>query len=89
MGAWEGNQWPCVGTDEERKEYVRYMNECFKTRCTEYGFVFFDVHDKCADENGYFNLKYRDHCIHINNPVFLIEFLAKEVDKWMLTQHTN
>jgi len=72
-----GDPWPCTGTDEERREYVHYMNGCFRAKCLEYGYTFFDVHDKYA-ENGFFNLKYRDHCVHIADPVFLKEFLQNE-----------
>jgi len=71
-----GDPWPCTGTDEERREYVKYFNQCLKGGCEKMGYIFFDVHDKYADEDGFFNLKYRDHCVHIKDPVFLNEFLC-------------
>jgi hypothetical protein len=70
-----GDPWPCVGTDNDRLGYARYMNDCFRAKCLEYGFFFFDVYDKYADQNGFFNLKYRDDCGHIADAVFLREFL--------------
>lgn len=75
-----GDPWPCVGTDEQRKEFVMYMNAGLKIRCKINGFMFFDVHDKYADSEGYFNLEYRDHCIHIANPIFLKEFLNEVIN---------
>lgn len=75
-----GNPWPCTGTDEERRKYVKYFNASLKRKCTEYNYIFFDVHDKYADDEGYFNLAYRDHCVHINNPIFLIEFLNEVIN---------
>lgn len=68
------------GTDDQRLEFTRYMNECFRRKCEEYHFVFFDVYDKYADSEGYFNLVYRDDCFHIANPVYLIEFLNKQLN---------
>jgi len=70
--------FPSTGTDEERRCYVRFFNECLKNRCGEFGFIYFDVYDKYADENGYFNLQYRDDCGHIANPIFLTEFLKMQ-----------
>ena len=75
-----GDPWPCTGTDEERREYVRYFNKSLKAKCTEYDYIFFDVHDKYADENGFFNLKYRDNCVHITDPIFLNEFLNEIIN---------
>lgn len=72
-----GDPWPCVGTDEQRREYVRYFNECLKRKCAETGVMFLDVHDKYADENGYLNIKYRDAGTHIIDPVFINEFLCE------------
>ena len=75
-----GDPWPCTGTDEERREYVKYFNKCLKEKCEKTGYIFFDVHDKYSDEDGFFNLKYRDNCVHINDPVFLIDFLNEVVN---------
>ncbi len=74
------NPWPCVGTDQERRMFVKYMNELYKDRCSKYGFIFLDVHDKYADENGFFNLKYRDFCGHIADSVFINEFLNEIIE---------
>ena len=74
-----GDPWPCTGSDEQRREYVRYMNERLREGCESCGYDFFDVHDKYADENGFFNLKYRDNCVHIADPVFLKEYLSDKV----------
>lgn len=82
----EGDPWPCTGTDEERRKYVRYFNRSLKNRCSDTGYIFFDVHDKYADENGYFNLKYRDNCVHINDPVYLIEFLNEIINSPAILQ---
>jgi hypothetical protein len=69
-----GDPWPCVGSDEERREYVRYFNECLRNNCGD--IIFLDIHDKYADQQGYINIRYRDAGTHIIDPVFINEFLC-------------
>ena len=73
--------FPSAGTDEERRGYVRYFNECLRNNCLKNGIVFIDVYDKYANEDGFFNLRYRDNCGHIANPIFIQEFLNESINE--------
>lgn len=66
---------PFMGTDEERKMYVKYFNSKCKEYCATYGYTFFDVYDKYCDKNGYLNKEYSDDNVHIENSIFILYFL--------------
>jgi len=71
----ENKEYPYRGSDEERKQYVLYFNQRLKKKSTESGFIFFDVHDKYVDENGFLNKLFSDGHVHIKNEIFIKEFL--------------
>ena len=66
--------WPHLGTNEERKLYTKYLNECLKLRCDERGYIFLDVHDEYATD-GMLNNNYSDQEVHIRNPCFIVKFI--------------
>lgn len=69
------SQYPFLGTDEERKSYVLYFNKKLKEKCSESGFVFFDVYDKYADKDGFLNMDLSDKSVHIYDGKFLQKFI--------------
>lgn len=69
----ENPGFPFLGSDEERLSYVKYMNE--KLRESEFPFV--DVYDKYADSEGFLNMEYTDNHVHIEDPIFIIEWINK------------
>lgn len=75
--SWTGEDvwYPFLGTNEERKIYVRYFNEKLKQTCETYNFVFFDVFDKYTDANGYLDPKIIAEGVHIGNPIYIQECL--------------
>jgi hypothetical protein len=66
---------PFMGTDEERKIYVKYFNSKCKEYCNKYGYTFFDVYHKYCDRNGYLNKEYSDDNVHIEKSIFIVYFL--------------
>ena len=44
--------FPFVGSDEQRREATLYINDKLRAGCAERGYVFFDIYDKCTDEDG-------------------------------------
>jgi lysophospholipase L1-like esterase len=73
----ENNEFPYVGTDEERKQYVLYFNEKLKEKCIEYNYIFFDIYEKYVDENGFLNKKLSDDNVHINNGIHINNFIKE------------
>jgi len=73
----EEPEYPLLGSDEERKEYILYFNSKLKEKCQEYGYIFFDVYNKYSDYDGFLNKKLSDNSIHIRDEKFIKEFLDK------------
>lgn len=64
-----------LGTDEERKTYVKHFNDCLREKCVENNYTFIDIHDKYCDGNGFLNRSLSCPSVHISDPVYIIEYL--------------
>ncbi len=76
----ENKDYPYLGSDEERKQYVLYFNKCLKKKCQENNWIFFDVYDYYIDNNGFLNKEFSDGHVHIKNG----RFLKKFIDNYLL-----
>ena len=68
---------PWKGPNDDRKKYHLYFNKKLQEYCQKNHFIFFDIYNKYTDENGYLDRKYSDGDIHINNPIYITEFLQQ------------
>jgi hypothetical protein len=75
----ENPSYPYLGTDEERKKYVLYFNEKLKEKCSEYGYVYFDIYDKYTDSNGFLDKSLSDGIVHIDNLKYIEEFIENNL----------
>jgi hypothetical protein len=71
----ENPDYPYLGTDEERKQYVLYFNEKLKEKCIEKGYIFFDIYDNYTDESGFLRKDLSDDNVHIDNGVYISNFI--------------
>lgn len=76
----ENKEYPYLGSDNERRDYVLYFNCCIKQKCIENKWIFFDIYDKYVDSRGFLNKKYSDGNVHIKNGVFLQEFISQNIN---------
>jgi len=72
---WEHPEYPFRGTDEDRKTYVLHFNRKLKELCPKYGYLFVDVYDKYADEDGFLVRALSDGTLHIGDTQYILEFL--------------
>ena len=63
----ENPEYPYLGSDEERKQYVLYFNEKLKEKCREKKYIFFDIYNHYADVNGFLSKELSDGNVHISN----------------------
>lgn len=71
-GQSEGHgNFPFLGTNEDRLNYVLYMNE----RLKKTGIPFIDVYAKYSDAEGYLNPTVSDDQVHVSNEKPLIEWM--------------
>ena len=75
-GMWENQSFPFLGTDEERKMYVLYFNAKLKQKCSERGYVFFDVYEHYVDSDGFLIKEKSDGNVHIWDGVHIREFIC-------------
>lgn len=71
----ENPEYPYLGTDEERKNYVLYFNECLKEKCQKNNWIFIDIYKYYADNNGFLNKFLSDGNVHIRDGTYLKEFV--------------
>ncbi len=74
---WENPEFPYLGSDEERKQYVLYFNEKIKEKCIEKGYIFFDVYNHYSDENGFLRKDLSDGTVHINDGIHISNFIKE------------
>lgn len=70
-----GHQFPHLGTDEQRKNYVSYMNKKLREYCLLNHYTFINIWEFYALDDGFMNPKYFDGQAHINDKCFLEGFL--------------
>lgn len=73
----ENPEYPYLGTDEERKQYVLYFNEKLKKKCIEKEYIFFDIYDNYIDENGFLRKDLSDGNVHIGNGIYINNFIKE------------
>ena len=72
-------KYPFLGTDDERKQYVIYLNSKLRDKCPEYGFIFIDVYDKYTCTNGFLNKELSDGHVHIRDGRYIKEFMCEYI----------
>lgn len=70
-------EFPYLGTDNERKEYILYFNKKLKEKCNEKNYIFFDIYDKYVDEYGFLNKQLSDEIVHIRDGSYINDFIIK------------
>jgi hypothetical protein len=71
----ENFDYPYLGSDLDRKEYVLYFNQKLKEACHIHDFVFINVYDKYSDSDGFLNLDLSDGNVHIRDGSFITQFM--------------
>lgn len=75
-------EFPTAGTDDERREYVEFMNFLLKEACARYKYMFFDVYHAYCDEGGFLNEKLSDGNVHIKDGHYIKEQLMHMLWKY-------
>lgn len=70
-------EYPYLGTNEERKNYVLYFNQKIKEYCEQNNYIFIDVYEKYCNEEGYLNKQLTDGSVHMKNEIHLKNFLIE------------
>lgn len=73
----ENKDYPFLGSDEERRSYVEFFNNMLRLYCFVYQYVFIDVYDKYADEDGFLKKGLSDGNVHIKDGKHLNDFLRQ------------
>jgi len=71
----ENTEYPYLGTDNDRQNYVLYFNKKLKEKCIQHKYIFFDIYDKYIDKKGFLSKKLSDGNVHILNGIYIHEFL--------------
>jgi len=73
----ENTSYPFLGTNEERKSYVTYMNSKLKEECNKNNLLFIDIYKDYICEDGFLKKEMSDGNVHIVEHTSLEDFLKK------------
>ena len=73
----ENPEYPYLGTDEERKQYVLYFNKKIKEKCIEKEYIYFDIYNNYIDEHGFLKKDLSDGNVHIGNGIYINNFIKE------------
>ena len=71
----ENPEYPFLGSDNERKNYVLYFNQKLKEKCNECHYVFFDIYEKYINKNGFLKKELSDGSVHIRDGSYITQFI--------------
>jgi hypothetical protein len=71
----ENHMYPYRGTDEERMQYTLYFNKKLKENCILKNYIFFDIYNLYADENGFLKKNLSDGNVHISYTGHITNFI--------------
>jgi hypothetical protein len=69
----ENPEYPYLGTDGERQQYILYFNK--KIKCIENKYIFFDIYDNYIDKNKFLRKDLSDGNVHIKNGIYITKFI--------------
>lgn len=75
----ENPDYPYLGSDQDRLLYTRFFNYKCREKCLEYGYVFFDVYEKYADDDGFLKQDLSDGNVHIRDDRYIAEFITNQL----------
>jgi hypothetical protein len=64
------HEFPFVGTNEQRVQYTKYMNELLEEKCKEYGYIFFNPYSYYTDSEGCLQFELSDTMGHLKDIAF-------------------
>jgi hypothetical protein len=68
----ESPEFPRLGTDEERVLFTKLINEQLKINCNKFNFVYFDIYNLYARDDGTLDLELSDKICHIQENELII-----------------
>ena len=71
--------YPYLGTDEERRQYVSSFNEKLSYGCKNRGYIFIDLHSEYCDQNGFLRRDMSDEGPHIKDISPLTKFILERL----------
>jgi len=75
----ENKDYPFLGSDQERLNYVLYFNYKLKHYCNINNYIFFDVYNKYSDKDGFLLRQFSDGHVHIKNGIHIEEFILSNI----------
>lgn len=75
IGTQENPDFPFLGSDEERLNYVRYLNQ--KLNQGKYPFI--DVYDQYCDKDGFLRMEVSDCHVHVEDERPLLEYIKNRL----------
>jgi len=74
------NEFKLNQSVEESLKYIKYFNSKKKEFSQRYNYMYVDVYDKYADEEGYLREEISDKIIHATKPIYYKEFFKKHMN---------
>lgn len=69
------HECPHHGDDDTRRLFTYLFNHHLRKHCPRNGYVMVDVYDQYKDADGYIKYELSDGSVHIDDPVYIREFL--------------
>jgi hypothetical protein len=79
----ENQEFPFLGDDDTRKNYVEYMNMCLDIECKKNNFLFFNIYSEAITEDGFLKEEDSDGGVHLKNPVYAQNFIEKNLKRFI------
>ena len=69
--------FPYLGSDQERKTYVKYFNQLLRDKCKDFNYIYFDIYDNIADSDGFLKIELSDDNCHLKDSIHIQNFIKE------------